>query len=60
MLAGFLWDKEVSVESLGVVQGSLQWAEDSSSVEETRGCYLSLRVNEDKTRVYRDYLVDYL
>ena len=51
-LSRSLWVKGVSVESLGVVQGSLQRAGDSGSMEEIREMYLSLRVNKDKTSEY--------
>ena len=52
--------KGFSGESLGEFQGPLRRAEGSGSMLEAEGILLSLRVNEDKTSVYRDYLAGYL
>ena len=56
---GVLWYKGGSVRGHSV-QGSLRRAENSGSMVEGKGILLSLRVNEDKTSVYRDYLASYL
>ena len=49
-----------SGRSLRRFQGSLQRAENSGSMVEGKGILLGLRVNKDKTSVYRDYLAGYL